>query len=82
MSMTDDELARIKARHDAEAKSTAPASKAMVIAAVDGLAAAVAKALKDELGKVRRSADTTESLLQDLDERLERVEALLAAIER
>lgn len=80
--MTDDELARIKARHDAEAKSTAPASKAMVLAAVDGLASAVAKALKDELGKVRAAADSTELLLADLDERVAAIEARLLELEK
>ena len=80
--MTDDELARIKARHDADAKSTAPASRAMVIAAVDGLAAAVAKVMKAEVSTLRTQANSTELLLADLDERLAAIEARLQDLDR
>lgn len=80
--MNDDQFRRAEERHAADLKSTAPASKGYVTRSVDALAAATAQAIKGEIVKLRRSADTTEALLQDLDERLERVEALLAAIER
>jgi hypothetical protein len=80
--MTDDEIKRVEERHAADLKSTVPATRGFVTRSLDALVAAVAKAIKAEVVKLRRSADTTEALLQDLDERLERVEALLAAIEK
>lgn len=80
--MNDDELRRLEAKHEAERQSTVPATRGYVTKSLDALASATAQAIKAEVVKLRRSADTTEALLQDLDERLERVEALLAAIEK
>ena len=80
--MNDDQFRRAEERHAADLKSTVPATRGYVTKSLDALASATAQAIKAEVVKLRRSADTTEALLQDLDERLERVEALLAAIEK
>jgi hypothetical protein len=80
--MTDDELRRLEAKHEAERQSTVPASKGYVTRSVDALAAATAQAIKAEVVKLRRSADTTEALLQDLDERLAAIEARLLELEK
>lgn len=80
--MTDDQMQAAEAAHQAELKSTAPATRGFVTRSVDALAGAVAQALRDELGKVRRANESTAGLLADLDERLASVEARLKELQR
>ena len=80
--MTDDERKRAEERHAADLKSTVPATRGYVTKSLDALASATAQAIKAEVVKLRRSADTTEALLQDLDERVAAIEARLLELEK
>lgn len=80
--MNEKDFARIEAEYQVAAKSTAPASKGLVLreirAAVEGLTGVLTLKFRE----VQRRQESADQLLADIDQRLAAIEDRLAELDR
>lgn len=80
--MTDEEFAKAEARFEADSKSTAPASKGMVLREIRAAIAGVVEAAARKFRAIERRQDSADQLIADLDARLQALEDEHAERER
>lgn len=73
--MSDDQFARA-VQFEIDAKSTAPASKGMVLREIRAAVDAITEALKAQFAKVASRQESTDQLMADLDRRLAELERM------
>lgn len=72
--MTDDEYQDAEARFEADSKSTAPASKGLVLREIKAAIAGVVEAAARKFRAIQRRQDSADALIADLDARLQALE--------
>ena len=80
--MTDEEFRGAEARFEADSKSTAPASKGMVLREIRAAIAGVVEAAARKFRAIERRQASTDALIADLDARLQALEDEHAERER